>query len=71
MSAYLFKTIVGSVDIPTVSAMELVNYTKAGFLEKKRPGIIFYMSQYQTILLCSAFTVILFSRVVSTIFYRL
>jgi hypothetical protein len=28
-----------SVDIPTVSAMELVNYTKAGFLEKKRPGI--------------------------------
>jgi len=39
MSAYLFKTIVGSADIPTVSAMELVNYTRAGFLEKKRPGI--------------------------------
>jgi hypothetical protein len=39
MSDYLFKTIVGSADIPTVSAMELVNYTRAGFLEKKRPSI--------------------------------
>jgi len=39
MSAYLFKTIVGSADIPIVSAMELKNYTRAGFLEKKRPGI--------------------------------
>ena len=28
-----------SADIPTVSAMELVNHTRAGFLEKKRPGI--------------------------------
>lgn len=43
MSAYLFKTIVGSASIPNVSAMELVNYTKAGFLEKKRPNNVIGM----------------------------
>lgn len=29
--------VTGSADIPNVPAMDLTNFTKAGFLEKKRP----------------------------------